>query len=144
MFMRLKKAGFTLIELAVIVAIIITFIILLTPIIGRIRTRAELVTCEENLQKIGLGLKLYANEHQGKFPPSLSELIEDGYVEDERVFDCPSNRYIGDVLEPDYHYTTGHSISSSSDTAIVFDKITNHRDGKHVLYISGDIVWEEK
>ena len=95
------------------------------------------------MQEIGLGLKLYASEHQGRFPSDLAELIEGGYVEDEMVFDCPSSPHMGDAQESDYHYTSGYTIASPSDAPIVFDMATNHKNGKHVLYVSGDIIWEQ-
>ena len=139
---KTNRKGFTLTELAFIVIIIAIFISLLTPVIAKIRTRKKIINCEENLEKIGLGLKLYASEHEGSFPSVLSELIESGYIEDESILDCPSGQRAGTAEEPDYHYTTGYTISSPSGDAVVFDKTENHKGGKHVLYISGDIVWE--
>jgi competence protein ComGC len=140
---RLPKA-FTLTELAVIILIIAIFILLLTPYISKIRLKAKFIACEENLREIGLGLKLYANDHQGKFPTTLSDLLEGGYVEDERSFNCPFSPHLGNAAEPDYHYTTEYAITSPSDSKVVFDKSDNHADGQHVLYVSGDIVWEQK
>jgi len=139
-----KRGGFTLTELAFIIAIVIAFIVLSAPFITRIRKRTEVIGCKENLQEIGLALKLYASEHQGRFPSDLAELIEGGYVEDEMVFDCPSAAGMGDVQESDYHYTSGYTILSPSNSAIVFDKAANHENGKHILYISGNTVWEDK
>ena len=137
-----KNSAFTLTELAFVVVIIAIFISLLTPFINKIRIKRKVVACEENLQEIGLGLKLYANEHDGKFPPGLRELVEGGYIEDENVLDCPASAHAGGVTEPDYHYTTGYTVSSPSDIAIVFDKAGNHKDGGHTLYISGEISWK--
>ncbi|NQU95678.1 MAG: hypothetical protein HQ549_05590 [Candidatus Omnitrophica bacterium] len=142
MISKAHKKGFTLTELAFIVIIIAIFISLLTPVIAKIRARAKIINCEENLEKIGLGLKLYASEHEGSFPSALGELVEGGYVEDESILDCPSGQHAGTAEEPDYHYTTGYAISSPSGETIVFDKTENHKNGKHVLYISGDVVWE--
>ena len=140
-FFKEKKAGFTLTELAFVVVIIAVFIVLLTPIINNIRNKANIIGCEENLQKIGFGLRLYANEHNGEFPPNLGELARGGYVESEKVLDCPSSPHAGCAESPDYHYTTGYTILSPSDSEIVFDKTENHKGGKHVLYVSGDIKW---
>jgi len=145
MFITLNKArcsqAFTITELVFVVVIIVIFIVLLTPFINKIRTQAKIIACEENLRNIGLGLKLYANEHQGKFPPNMEALLENGYVEDERVFDCPASSHVGNAKEPDYHYVTEYTIESPSEDEIVFDKTENHKGGKHVLYISGDIKW---
>lgn len=128
--MQSDRKGFTLTELAFVLVIIIVFIVLLTPFIRDIRTRARIVSCEETLQQISLGLKLYAKEHQEKFPPNLDKLIKDGYTGNERI--------------SSYHYTTGYTISSPSGGVIVFDKAENHKNGRHVLYISGEIKWEGK
>ena len=84
-----ERAGFTLTELIFIVVISAVFVVVLAPFVSNVRARADLLACEENLQEIGLGLKLYASEHQGNFPSSLDELTEGGYVEDDMVFDCP-------------------------------------------------------
>ena len=138
------KDAFTLTELAFIALIIAICILLLTPFINKIKARAKIITCEENLQKISFALNLYAGEHQDKFPSNLAELAEGGYVEDEKVFDCPSSLQIGDSQEPDYHYTSGYVISAPSDTVMVFDKDENHKKVKHVLYISGDIIRQKK
>ena len=138
-----KRAGFTLTELAAVLIIITAFILVLMPLVLHVREKANIIACEDNIEKISLGLKLYASEHQGKFPISLSELTENGYVDEERVFDCPSSSHIGDALEPDYHYVTGYSVYSPSEEKIVFDKKENHKDGIHVLYVSGDITFEK-
>ena len=141
-FARLRPSGeegFTLTELAFVVIIICAIIALLTPFITDIRNKAHIITCRENLQKIGLGLKLYASEHQEKFPTGLDELVEGSYVWSEKCLDCPQSLHAGDAKDPDYHYVTGHTLASPSETEIVFDKAENHKKGKHVLYLSGDI-----
>ena len=138
-----KRAGFTLTELLAVLLIITAFIVVLMPLVSNVREKANTIACEENIEKISLGLKLYASEHQGKFPISISELTENGYVDEERVFDCPSSSHAGDALEPDYHYVTGYSVYSPSEDKIVFDKKENHKDGIHVLYVSGDITFEK-
>ncbi len=139
-----RRDGFTLTELICIIAIIILFVLLSSPFISKTRERAQIIGCKENLQEIGIALKLYASEHNGNFPSDLAELMEGGYVENDMVFDCPSVKGMGDAHESDYHYTSGYTILSPSDTRIVFDKAENHKNGRHILYISGDIVWESK
>ena len=137
-----QRGAFTLTELSFVVFIIIVFLLILTPFINNIRSKAQIVGCRENIEKLSMGLRLYASEHNGKFPSSLIELVEDGYIDDERVFNCPGTGYQGDALEPEYHYTTGCTILSPSDQAMLFDKTGNHKDGKHILYVSGEIKWE--
>jgi competence protein ComGC len=139
----MSRTGFTIKEVIFVVIIICIIILLLTPFIRDIRHKAKIVSCKENLAQIALGLRLYASEHQGNFPPDLGGLIEDGYVGSERRFDCPSTALRGAAGNPEYHYVTGYTITSPSDAVLVFDKAENHKEGKHVLYISGDIGWEK-
>ena len=138
-----KLSGFTITELAFVVVFIAIFILLLSPFIANIREKAKEVTCEENLEKIGLGLNVYASEHNGGFPADLAKLVEGGYVEDEKVFNCPSTQKVGSAKTPEYHYTTGYTILSPSESAIVFDKDSNHKKGRHILYVNGEVIWEE-
>lgn len=65
---RQKKAGFTLVELLVVIGIIALLISILLPSLNRARETANRVKCGNNLRQIGLALKLYANENRGAFP----------------------------------------------------------------------------
>lgn len=135
------RNGFTLTELIFVIVIITLFIILLYPFVKDIRQKARVIACERNLQRIGLGVRVFAIEHDGNFPPNLGELVEGGYIESERYLDCPSSPHAGSSREPDYHYVTGYTATSSSDTELVFDKNENHKTGKHLLRVSGDVEW---
>ncbi|MCQ9206918.1 MAG: type II secretion system GspH family protein [Omnitrophica bacterium] len=136
-----REEGFTLTELVFVVVIVCAFIALLTPFIRDIRNKARIIACRENLQEIGLGLKLYASEHRERFPAGLGELVEGSYIWSERCLDCPQSPHAGDAKDPDYHYVTGHTLASPSEIEIVFDKTENHKEGKYILYLSGDIKW---
>ncbi len=65
---RLRYAGFTLVELLVVVAIISMLMGVLMPALTSARDKAKDVTCAARLQQWGLAFACYANEYSGMWP----------------------------------------------------------------------------
>src|SRR5438046_10488261 len=65
---KLQDNGFTLIELLVVMAIITILASLLLPSLSRAKEQARMIQCLNNLRQIGISVKLYVDDHHGKFP----------------------------------------------------------------------------
>jgi prepilin-type N-terminal cleavage/methylation domain-containing protein len=69
---RLTRFGFTLIELLVVIAIIAILAAILFPVFAQAREKARQTACLSNLKQIGLGMMMYAQDHDEVLPMAQS------------------------------------------------------------------------
>ena len=133
------KRGFTLAEVAIVIAIFVVMVMALTPFVRMIKARALDIACTNNLKLISLGLHEFAADTNGFFPRNLSELYPK-YVKDPKTFDCPASKDTGTPEKPDYEYIAGLTERSPQSEAIVVDLSGGHRNrGKIVLTVGGAV-----
>lgn len=66
-----KSAGFTLVELLVVISVIAILMALLMPSLQAARERARRIACASGLRQIGLGLTVYASNYNARIPKSF-------------------------------------------------------------------------
>jgi prepilin-type N-terminal cleavage/methylation domain-containing protein/prepilin-type processing-associated H-X9-DG protein len=63
-----RSSGFTLIELLIVIAIIGMLVAMSIPEMGRLQTRAQSITCVNNLRQVGIGVLSYVADNDNTFP----------------------------------------------------------------------------
>ena len=85
------KAGFTLIEILVVIAIIALLAAILFPVFGRARENARRSACQSNLKQIGLALSQYVDDNDGYMPFFNYNTLIAPYVKNTQIFVCPDD-----------------------------------------------------
>jgi prepilin-type processing-associated H-X9-DG protein len=67
-----KAVAFTLLELAVVLAVAALLVVMVLPVLARDRGRDQQVVCANNLRQIGLAFKTWAVDHNNRFPMFVS------------------------------------------------------------------------
>ncbi len=62
------RRAFTLIELLVVIAIIAILAAMLLPAVAKAKTKAQRIACVSNLRQNGVGIILWAQDQEGKYP----------------------------------------------------------------------------
>ncbi len=79
-------------------------------------TRTTLAGCQRNLAIIDEAIRSYRRRNDNKYPYSLTELLDKGYLNDQRTLVCPVARASSD-------YRLGHRFVDSSE----LDRKTSYR-----------------
>src|SRR6266498_5610709 len=102
---RMKSKGFTLIELLVVIAIIAILAAILFPVFAQAREAARKASCLSNLRQLGLGMNMYTQDYDERFPNWAWGNTYGGrgsafghwhsaifpYVKNTGIYQCPSD-----------------------------------------------------
>ena len=97
---RLYQAGFSLVELLIVLALMLIMTTMMWGFGSASRQKAEKKACQQNLSKIYLAMQIYANDYPGKLPVNpearTSEealyVLVPRYTSDTSIFICPGGR----------------------------------------------------
>ena len=92
-----RRRGFTIIELMVVIAIILILASMLLPALGRAKDQAHKITCVNDLKQLNYAARMFADDNEDQLPPRRStpnhwvERLKEIYV-NERIVQCPKGR----------------------------------------------------
>ena len=132
----------------------------LLPALAKSQEAARRASCMNNVRQIGLAMIQYAGDHDDKFPESLGELLQMGYLTTPRVFICPSGKerippgFPQDLKNADlavlnqveqfgsYVMVKGITHAAPADFIILHDKDGAHRgEGRNCFHNDGHTRW---
>ena len=117
---------------------------LLLPSFFMARERAQRTQCMNNMKQIGLVCKMYALDHDSKYPSKFSELEAAGTP--VLLFKCPTtDTVIGSFVSvdqwSDYLLVPNKSSNDSASDVLAFSKPECYSSGGNILLVDGSVQW---
>ncbi|MCE1247476.1 MAG: type II secretion system GspH family protein [Firmicutes bacterium] len=110
----MKKKGFTLIELMIVIAILAA---ILVPNFLRARAQGQYTQCQSNCKNIGTALEMYSTDNSGHYPTTGMSQLEGNYL--KNIPTCAS-------AGTSTVYTSSYSATTVPDSYTFYCAGTNH------------------
>jgi prepilin-type N-terminal cleavage/methylation domain-containing protein/prepilin-type processing-associated H-X9-DG protein len=114
-----KRAGYTLVELLVVIGIIAVLISVLLPALSRAREAARQIKCLANLLQLGNAFAMYYNENRGAFPScATAPFSADWWIywfEGHDLRDSAIARYLSRPALPDFFRCPSDDLTGRPD-----------------------------
>jgi prepilin-type processing-associated H-X9-DG protein len=113
------------------------------PAMTRARGQAQRSACASNLKQIGLGIAMYKEDHGGRLPANLAELVNGKYISAKQVFKCPRDAKPEEIagLATSYHYVGALPPDAKPDAVVAYDASPGNHGGRNVLFADGHVEW---
>ena len=140
---RIASTAFTLIELLVVMAIIAVLVSIALPVFVGILERGQQTKDLSNAKQIGLGLKLYAGDNDGKFPDQaaansnilFAQLIPQ-YIPTEKIFYLAKSAWT--TTPPDEVFTdSGTTLAANENNFAYVQKLTDTSNPNYPIVADG-------
>ncbi|MGV3724688.1 MAG: type II secretion system protein [Actinomycetota bacterium] len=160
------RGGFTMIELLVVLAIIAILAAILFPVFAQAREKARQYSCAGNLHQIGMALRMYARDYDGRLPAAHNDFrpLAVPYLNSITVLRCPSDSIgltfdgqplaartnLGSpesrlipippgVMSAGYQYRGGLTLESRGDTPVAADWSFLHQRRASAVTLAGEV-----
>ena len=144
------------VALAGVELVIIFLASIVLPSMCVAREPSNRVKCSSNLRQIGLACLMYANAHEGHFPPDIDAIVRadisaECFVcpssSDDRATGATTEEVIAHLHEPhhvSYVYVGSNLMNTeSAETVVAYENMKNHSGtGMNVLYGDGHVEFQ--
>lgn len=141
----MRRRGFTLAELSMVLLLIALASAVVVTVYARGRLLSKRTLCLNNARNLGIALHLYAQDHDGFFPPEEPGLsVLEIYVVNRDVFRCPTvshRKGSPEAFPIDFIYRPGLSNQDPPNEPVLADDQPRHEGGANVLTVDGSVQW---